>query len=1071
MSAKSTAKATNTSAKAASVILTPKKSPTWTDDILLLIQNPYWVSGDRAAKGKFWIDKMVEWGHWNLASYDDVKERAVRIYRHLRTKSMPITLDPQNYWPEDALEMFRTWVNAGFPQDSSDSPSPDILIPKPIDAPESFKIRRDIMSLSREELAVYQSKLDDILQVDALGSKWQELGLLHAYWCLHYQEATFLWHRAYLLYVEKLIGFPIPYWNGYTSEAACPKSEFAGIPPMFIKDTYIHPEDGSERPNPLKFALSLNGRSKTGESEFVTRSTTLTEGPSSSGWDRKIGLFKLYHGQIEQALKQSTYTTSDTAEHFGVPWTNITTFSEDQKDCLYPFRFDFDGLFEQVHDNFHGWVGPDMADNTYTAFDPIFLSYHANMDRLAGIFIDAHPESQFTSAFPLQPFINNGTDVSYDDPRRWRYTTIGDMAKDTRSLGYMYAAPKGPDVFTPASAAERGVVSPRASGGRAISLPAGIPEPAEANRVNGFIKAAAMDPVEKQPFVVFTGVGCTTSSYRIDVFTAGAQSLVPDVTTNPDFIGQVTRIGMGRGRQGDGPPNSGRCRKPAATRVLPAGEFKEQLSGGSDVKIVVTNVETGEELAEKENTVLPTRVLDVGDPKDSDPPLKLQVNEDVNKDYIHEPYLALSYCWGEPDPEAEFEPVLLRKKSLRGLTSGIDPQDLQKTIRDAIWVTRELGFRYLWVDALCIIQDDKKDKANEISQMSTIYKNASITLAAGTATGASEGFLDNVVSKPNIYLPENNFAIPMGNGAEVGTVYLSAEAYKADHPLDKRGWTLQEYMLSSRMLIFSDYQLLWQCKEVELQSVTGNNRGLEYQQHLESVPWKVFDEEEEPYFGTHDSEKLYIWKTIILQYTERNLKEKDDRLPAVSGITTELEKLWRDSNIYGLWRRWFISLLAWYKDGEDRVKERNLKRAPSWSWASLDGKIHYKGPLEHEDAKVKTLSMTSVVLSCRILDIDAVEADIHGNDDMEVLFDNGPQSVLEKPDLDESSWRKELGQKDILYLLLGTLANDCPEGRGLGLLVIKVAKGRYRRIGLAMFHVMSMWEGVDRQTIEFEPKQ
>ncbi|KAJ4180921.1 hypothetical protein NW755_011456 [Fusarium falciforme] len=567
MSAKSTAKTTSgrTSTKLELVTLTPKRSPTWNDDILPLIQTPHWVSGDPAAMGKLWIDKMVEWGHWNLASYEDVKEKAVGIYRHLRTKSMPITRDPQNYWPEEALEMFRAWVNAGFPRDSSDSPSPDILIPKPIDTPETFKIRRDIMSLSREELAVYQSKLDDILQVDALGSKWQELGQLRK----------------------------------------CVLSEFAGIPPMFLEDKYIHPADGSERPNPLKFALSLNGRSKSGESEFVTRSATLTEGPSSPDWDRKIGLFKLYHEQIEQALKQSTYTTSETAEHFGVPWANITTFSEDQRDCLYPYRFDFDGLFEQVHDNFHGWVGPDMADNTYTAFDPIFLSYHANMDRLAGIFIDAHPESQFTSGFPLQPFINNGTDVSYDDPRRWCYTTIGDMAKDTRSLGYMYAAPERPDVFTPASAAERGIASPRASGGQAISLPAGIPSQAEAKHSNVVIKAATTAPVEKEPFVVFTGVGCTTSSYRIDVFTADAQSLVPDVTTNPNFIGQVTRIGMGRGRQGEGPPNSGRCRKPAATRVLHAGKVKEQLLGESGVEIVVTNVETGEEVAEEEYAKLP----------------------------------------------------------------------------------------------------------------------------------------------------------------------------------------------------------------------------------------------------------------------------------------------------------------------------------------------------------------------------------------------------------------------------------------------------------------------------------
>jgi tyrosinase len=66
-----------------------------------------------------------------------------------------------------------------------------------------------------------------------------------AVWCLHYQEATFFWHRAHLRYVEELIDFPIPYWNGFAKEAANPDSPFAGILRAFFKETYIHPVDGS----------------------------------------------------------------------------------------------------------------------------------------------------------------------------------------------------------------------------------------------------------------------------------------------------------------------------------------------------------------------------------------------------------------------------------------------------------------------------------------------------------------------------------------------------------------------------------------------------------------------------------------------------------------------------------------------------------------------------------------------------------------------------------------------------------------------------------------------------------
>ncbi|KAK1484154.1 hypothetical protein CTAM01_13067 [Colletotrichum tamarilloi] len=417
-----------------------QRTPNWEDGISPLIKAPYWVTKNPDVIGQRWINEMLYWGKWDLSNYDDVRKRALGIYRHLRSKSMPVTRNPDHYWPESALETFRMWANNGFPRDSDCQPTKTSVqvIPEPNDPPITFRVRKDIMSLSREELVVYQAKLDDILGARELGSKWQDLGLLHAYWCLHYQEATFLWHRAYLRYVEELIDFPIPYWNGYAKEAACATSKFAGIPPMFLEQTYQHP-GGETRPNPLRFAKALDGKSKDGPGNFstVTRNPILTQGPTAPGWKEKIELFKIYHEQISHALQQSTYTTSESAQHFGKPWANIVDFSDKQPDEDYPFRFDFDGLFEQVHDNFHGWVGNDMADNTYTAFDPIFLSYHANMDRLAGVFMDANPENQFTSRFPLQPFINNGTSVNYDDTRRWHYTTIGDMAKDTRALGYI----------------------------------------------------------------------------------------------------------------------------------------------------------------------------------------------------------------------------------------------------------------------------------------------------------------------------------------------------------------------------------------------------------------------------------------------------------------------------------------------------------------------------------------------------------------------------------------------------------------------------------------------------------
>lgn len=445
--------------------------------------------------------------------------------------------------------------------------------------------------------------------------------------------------------------------------------------------------------------------------------------------------------------------------------------------------------------------------------------------------------------------------------------------------------------------------------------------------------------------------------------------------------------------------------------------------------------------------MLPTRVLDLGGPESTDSSLRLQVNEVET----HGSYLALSYCWGKHNPKSGAEHVQLRKGNTQDLISGINLDSLPRSIQDAVVVTRKLGFRYLWVDALCIIQDDREDKDREISDMATIYKNAVVTLAASVAKSSKEGFLSRSTAP---YLPGYAFTIPMPD-SQVGTVYLAAEAREPDHPLDKRGWALQEFMLSSRLLIFSDHELLWQCREVHLRSVTSTDPP-GYRQRLESLPWASFDDGAEPYFGTLEFDKVYLWKTIVHQYTDRQLTDRDDRLRAVSGVVSELEKVWRDASIYGHWKAWFVQLLAWYKPEVDKVGRRYLKRAPSWSWVSVDGGIRYEDPLDAEEARVTTLTVAKVVINCRVLGYDDIDED-------------KVDSVLERPDLKSRAVMRELGDRECAYLLLGSTRLDDRE-KGVGLMILQVANGQYRRVGLVIFTDMSIWQGVEPKDVTLEPK-
>jgi hypothetical protein len=329
-------------------------SPTWNDDIRDLFAKPYWLGDEKESVGKGWIGAMKHFG-WNLdlSQVDDVQKQAVVVYQHLRSRSMPISSDPRQFWPDEALETYRAWVNQGCRVSTNDPIYSTNSIPPPSDNPVKIRVRKDVRNLTADEIQLYRSKIQNVLQVDSVSSKWQELGKLHAFWCLHYQEATFMWHRAYLRYVEELIDFPIPYWNGFASDTVDPKSPAAGLPSLFTDDTYVD-LNGKTQQNPLKYAVSYNGVAKAG-GKYISRDPTLEQGPGAPGWNTKISWFNLYHTQLKTALTQATYSAP---QGIGVAWAALPAFGENMPDEDYEgHRMDFDGLFEQVHDNFHGWIG------------------------------------------------------------------------------------------------------------------------------------------------------------------------------------------------------------------------------------------------------------------------------------------------------------------------------------------------------------------------------------------------------------------------------------------------------------------------------------------------------------------------------------------------------------------------------------------------------------------------------------------------------------------------------------------------------------------------------------------
>ncbi|KAK6516001.1 hypothetical protein TWF281_004591 [Arthrobotrys megalospora] len=546
--------------------------PTWEDDILPnLFTTPFWIKPPEAAKSKarWWLREMIPY-LITLTDYKSVCEWSETMYYHLASENMPLGDDP---FPDDACEMFRLWINQGMREKSSDPINPrKIPIPNtrldPGQGLPKITARKDILALTEDELNNYRMQLDDVLKAGQVmdGDEitlWQKIGYLHCNWCLHYQEAFLPWHRANLLYVESLIGCRIPYWNWYAEGSSDPKSESSGIPQAFLDETYIHPTTGESRPNPLKYACSKDGISKGTPSQpsikYIQRFPWLNDPKKyPKKYAEWIGYFSTFHAQTRKALQTNRFSVPQGG---GDPWANIPAFNIPMPDSDYnrdPTALTFDNLFEQAHDNYHGFIGPDMSDNSYTAFDPVFYSLHANVDRVFEMFLRDNPQNQFSANFPLEPFRGPlASTLAEGNPLQLVYTTLGDMVKSSKALGYTFDKPVYPDYYTFS-------ISNHLMGAKSDHK---MHSYASANTWDAASRAVDSEGHDQlQAFIEFDGVKCTSASYTIDVFISDSEGFVPPEgpidTNQKEYIGRMTRITMGEG------VDTRRCVKKGIKRVM-----------------------------------------------------------------------------------------------------------------------------------------------------------------------------------------------------------------------------------------------------------------------------------------------------------------------------------------------------------------------------------------------------------------------------------------------------------------------------------------------------------------------
>jgi hypothetical protein len=331
----------------------------------------------------------------------------------------------------------------------------------------------------------------------------------------------------------------------------------------------------------------------------------------------------------------------------------------------------------------------------------------------------------------------------------------------------------------------------------------------------------------------------------------------------------------------------------------------------------------------------------------------VNVNKLVDvKDYVPR-YLILSYVWGP-----EEDNYLTKKKNLAQLYKEIPLDLLPLTVRQFFQLARTLKFEYVWVDALCIVQDSTNDKKKEIGNMATTYYNATLQISAVASLGASHGLL------PPEW-PKWGYDAKNGLSPSEWDVKRQEEwnAEKDDHHkimsacrsleqdiwdgrlrdfyrLLTRGWAFQERILSRRCVHFTRFELMWECKharECECGWKRPESSGSGIGNLINNFS-AAFDEVcYDPTRNQAGLEKLIpLWRECVMSYSKRDLSEPDDRLVAIEGIARMLRgPEFNTLYLSGLWIDAMPFDLLWRSDQTSELVSAKTRKTLRWSWPTV----------------------------------------------------------------------------------------------------------------------------------------
>ncbi|KAH7071848.1 heterokaryon incompatibility protein-domain-containing protein, partial [Paraphoma chrysanthemicola] len=320
-------------------------------------------------------------------------------------------------------------------------------------------------------------------------------------------------------------------------------------------------------------------------------------------------------------------------------------------------------------------------------------------------------------------------------------------------------------------------------------------------------------------------------------------------------------------------------------------------------------------------------------------------------------YAALSYCWGTSK-----DTLVTTRINIHKHYEAIQLAAMPKTIQDAVITCQFLKIPYLWIDALCIVQGDlhEKDWYEQSLRMGSIYYNAHLAIAASAAEECNEGFLRKETTWKSISEAMEGNTAPRMLVAKLGRCEGSIQLSK----LAQRGWTMQECILPRRVLHIGKHEVIWECVS-DCKCQCDRVIAHDLWKHTNVIVRKHFDpaarrnskvaeyDDQGNLESTHIGDFLSVstpettywaWERVVERYSRRSLTVSDDKLPAISGLARFFHTsfdLPECNYLAGLWKSYLVEGLLWHVTGSRPHSRPTKWRAPSWSWASIDGDVGY----------------------------------------------------------------------------------------------------------------------------------